>query len=621
MQRSRLAALWRLGRTISLLALVLGLATPAAFAGSTSPGSLTLAVGTVAGWGYNQSGQVGNGNTTNQTHAVPVSGLNGVKGIAAGWNHSLAVLADGSVYAWGRNDAGQLGLGTTCTPFLCGVTTPMLVSGISGVIAVTGGDEYSLALKADGTVWAWGYNGSGQLGDGTTTDRNSPGPVSGLNGVIAIAAGGIHALALKSDGSLWAWGDNSFGQLGTGSLIGSTVPVRVSGLSGITAIAASGYHSLALKADGTVWAWGDNTYGELGNGTTTASAVPVAVSGLSGVRAIAAGEYHSLALKSDGTLWAWGNNTEGELGNGSTTNSSIPVRVASLTGVIAMAGGYFHTLAVKSDSTVWAWGDNNDGELGNGHTSTGIGSTTPIQVVGLSGAAAVAAGAGHSLAMGPPATTAPPSAPTGLTVGAVTFESVALSWTDTATNATGYVVERKAGSGSYAQVGSTLPASAAAFTDTTVAPFTTYSYRVKAVNQGGSSPYSNEVAVKTYSRNEDSSPNVTYTGIWKQRSDTHCSGDSCHYSSDPNGNASLTWTGTDVQVVMTTGPMMGKAYVVVDGALVVVDLYSPTLQYQQLVYAKTGLAIGSHTVKVSASGIKNPASSGTTVALDAFDTR
>ncbi len=214
-----------------------------------------------------------------------------------------------------------------------------------------------------------------------------------------------------------------------------------------------------------------------------------------------------------------------------------------------------------------------------------------------------------------------PSAPTNLAVASAGYGRILLNWTDTATNETGYVVERKAGSGSYAQVGSTLPANTETFTDTSVTPFTTYSYRVKAINGVLSSAYSNALSVKSYSRNEDSSPNVKYTGVWKARFDRRLSGGTAQHSTDPNGAASLTWNGTDVNVVMTRGPQMGKAYVVVDGAFHLVDLYSPTTAYQQVVYSATRLPSGMHTVKISPSGLKNSASGGTTVALDALDTR
>ncbi|MBI4495208.1 MAG: tandem-95 repeat protein, partial [Chloroflexi bacterium] len=173
--------------------------------------------------------------------------------------------------------------------------TPVQVSGLSGMTAVAAGQEHSLAVKSDGTVWAWGYNWAGQLGDGTTTSRPTPVQVSGLSGMTAVAAGQEHSLAVKSDGTVWAWGDNFNGQLGDGTTTRRFTPVQVSSLSNVVAVAGGSSHSLVRKGDGTVWAWGYNNRGQLGDGTTTSRSVPVQVSGLSNVVAVAAGQYHSLA--------------------------------------------------------------------------------------------------------------------------------------------------------------------------------------------------------------------------------------------------------------------------------------------------------------------------------------
>jgi len=320
--------------------------------------------GTVWAWGHNDWGRLGNGtNIISSDVPVPVSNLTGVTAVAASYGHSLALKSDGTVWAWGRNFEGQLGNGTSTNS-----NVPVQVSNLTGVIAVAAGGGHSLALKSDGAVWAWGQNDSGQLGNGTSTNSNVPVQVSNLTGVIAVAAGGGHSLALKSDGTVWAWGQNVF------------VPVQVSNLTGVVGIADGWGHSLALKSDGTVWAWGQNDSGELGNGTFVSSNVPVQVSNLTSVVGIATGGYHSLARKSDGTVWAWGRNTYGELGNGTNIiNSNVPVQVSGLTGAVAVAGGlYSLSLALKSDGTVWAWGGNDYGQLGNGTT---VNSSVPVEVM------------------------------------------------------------------------------------------------------------------------------------------------------------------------------------------------------------------------------------------------
>jgi len=225
--------------------------------------------GTVWAWGDNCDGQLGNG--TQIDNSTPVQGLSGVTAIAAGGFHTVALKQDGTVWAWGNNDYGQLGDGTqTYSP------TPVQVSGLSNVTAIAAGDYHTVALKQDGTVWAWGWNYAGQLGDGTWTDSPTPVQVNGLStNVTAIAAGGYHTVALKQDGTVWAWGLNGNGQLGDGTQTYSPTPVQASGLYNVTAIVAGDAHTVALKQDGTVWAWGWNYAGQLGNGTTTDSSTPV----------------------------------------------------------------------------------------------------------------------------------------------------------------------------------------------------------------------------------------------------------------------------------------------------------------------------------------------------------
>lgn len=321
--------------------------------------------------------------------------------IAAGWLHSLAMKCNDSVWAWGYNNEGQLGNRSTL-----GSGTPVRASRLTNVRKVAAGASHSLAVTADGTVWAWGSNSSGQLGNGTTTNATFPVQVPNLAGVTSVAAGptGTHSLALTSSGVVWAWGSNSTGELGNGTTADSLVPVQVSGLTGVVAIAAGDQHSLALKSDGSVWGWGYNFYGQVGvpafqcqNGTCSTSPrlTPVQVQGLGGVSAIAAGSLHSLAVKSDGTAWAWGRNDEGELGDGTTSSSSSPRRVADLTTVSRIAGGGYHSLALKSDGTAWAWGYNAQGQLGTGTTGTSL---RPARVSGLPAVVYLAGGRNHSLA-------------------------------------------------------------------------------------------------------------------------------------------------------------------------------------------------------------------------------
>ncbi|MBZ5734915.1 hypothetical protein K8Z61_10445 [Nocardioides sp. TRM66260-LWL] len=395
--------------------------------------NLALATdGTIHAWGTNDSGQLGDGTTIQRTAAVAVTtagtSMAGktITAISANTRHSLALASDGTVHAWGGNGAGQLGDGTTIqrTAAVAVATAGASVAGKT-ITAIATGSTHSLSLTSDGTVHAWGGNGAGQLGDGTTIQRNIAIAVTtagtSLDGktITAIAAGTSHSLALATDGTLHAWGDNSLGQLGDGTTTNRATAVAVTttgtSLAGktITAIAAGTSHSLALATDGTIHAWGSNSAGQLGDGTTTNRATAVAVTtagaSLAGktITAIAAGSLHTLALASDGTLHAWGNNGSGRLGDGTTTNwsAAVTVRTAgtSLAGktITAIAAGNSHSLALASDGTVHAWGFNTSGQLGD---STRVAHGTAAQVTtgtSLAGKTiiAIAAGSSHNLAL------------------------------------------------------------------------------------------------------------------------------------------------------------------------------------------------------------------------------
>jgi alpha-tubulin suppressor-like RCC1 family protein len=321
--------------------------------------------------------------------------------IAAGGDHSCAIATGGTVYCWGDNSNGQLGDGSTTNS-----STPVEVSGLSKAFAISAGHDSTCALAIYGTVWCWGYNGDGDLGNGTTTDSSVPVNIAGLSGATAIASGGDHSCALFTGGTVDCWGLNANGELGIGNNTGpdscggsacSTAPVAVPGLSGVTAIAAGNQHSCALLAGGTVDCWGWNDDGQLGNGTTTDSASPVAVTGLSGATAITTGYEHTCATltENNNTVDCWGYNADGELGNGTTTNSSTPVAV-SLGKPFAISAGLYHTCALALYGTIFCWGYNGDGELGNGTTSS---SSTPVEVGSISGVTAIAAGGYHTCAL------------------------------------------------------------------------------------------------------------------------------------------------------------------------------------------------------------------------------
>jgi alpha-tubulin suppressor-like RCC1 family protein len=367
--------------------------------------------GTVWAWGNNSDGELGNGSSTlYEGNPTPgqVSSLTGVIAIAAGSEHSLALTSSGTVWAWGNGGWGQLGQGVYRSS-----TIPIQVPGLSGITAIAAGQLHSMALGGDGTVWAWGYNIYGQVGNGASgANVLAPVKVRGLTGIVAIAAGNDSdtSYALKSDGTVWAWGYDGLGGLGNGTSNESPhpTPVRVSNLTGVTAIAAGTYHALALRSTGTVMAWGSNQYSQLGATTTgrcssysdPCSTVPVRSGTLSAVVKIAAGGNSSLALKSDGTVWGWGDNGYGQLANGTTTTFGgvkTPTR-ASLTSITAIALGGSHSVALKSDGSVWSAGYNDLGQLGNG---TFTSSPRPVRAISLGTVTAVASGLNHTLAIAP----------------------------------------------------------------------------------------------------------------------------------------------------------------------------------------------------------------------------
>lgn len=297
--------------------------------------------------------------------------------LAAGHHHTLALKSDGTVWAWGSNDQGQLGDGTTTNRNL-----PVQVSGLADVVKVAAGGQHSFAVKRDGTLWAWGLNQSGQLGDGSATRRLTPVPISGVGNVVAIAAGTWHSVAATRDGALYTWGANNSGQLGDGTSTPRSVPTLVSLLTGITRVAAGSDHSIALKSDGevggSVWTWGSNQYGALGDGTNVVRRTPIKVLPLA--LSIGAGTHHSIAALADGSAVAWGSNTWGQLGDGTTTDRWLPTPVADAVGVRALSGGdQFSTVHTQFDEA-WAWGSG--AFLGLYHIGASMNLPNPVRVPG-----------------------------------------------------------------------------------------------------------------------------------------------------------------------------------------------------------------------------------------------
>ncbi|HXI18423.1 MAG TPA: hypothetical protein VNM48_18830, partial [Chloroflexota bacterium] len=447
-----------------------GIATVAAVVTSLFGESvLASGSGTTLAWGDNSSGQLGGGPGPLLPAPGASSALVGIKAVAAGAAHTLALMEDGTVRAWGANERGQLGDGTRTSR-----APPVTVSGLSAVVAIAAGYSHNLALTQEGTVFSWGDGTSGQLGNGypattypsgegctillifpcldssgTGTDSSEAYPDEGeavltqprpvrthlgpLRNVTAIAAGGAHSLAVRDDGTVWAWGSNAEGQLGAGvqaffngPILPIPVPVggntsREDRLNGITAVAAGGAHSLALAADGSLYSWGANGSGQLGSAEGVSDGIRVTPGSvaLGSVAAIAAGHAHTLALVK-GLVLGWGDNSRGQLGDGSTDNRMAPIHVAGVpsgggfggSNAIGIAAGHFHSLALVDHAPVavcgsssslfgcpgviFAWGYGELGQLGSGGLSD---SAVPLHIRGLTDVTVMAAGAGHSVAL------------------------------------------------------------------------------------------------------------------------------------------------------------------------------------------------------------------------------
>ncbi len=395
----------------------------------------------VVAWGDNAHGQLGTG-TASRDLAAPAATLAQVEDIvqlAAGSNHGLALDRQGRVWSWGDNHYGQTAtdVSTDSRP------SPQIVAGLPRITRIAANQDHSAAVAADGTVWAWGLNISGQIGTGTNTPFEAqPKQVKDISDVKDVAAGYRTVLALKHDGSLWAWGGDCGLEKGSQSLratvaelategsyaddsaqtgksenrvflvpqedcinedvvgVKSLRPKLIEGLPKLTAISAGFGHMLAIDESRQVWAWGCNSFGQVGNGTvgpgTGANRKPAKVAGLDNIESVSAGFRHSIARRSDGSLWAWGFNNSGSLGTGQIEDQNpLPAKIEGISNVTRISAGHDYTLAVTRDGRVWAWGTRQAGQYEGDDSSRLV----PRTAWNLTKATNVIAGGGFALAL------------------------------------------------------------------------------------------------------------------------------------------------------------------------------------------------------------------------------
>ena len=331
-------------------------------------------------WGVNNNGQLGD--NTAVAKSSPVSVLGGF----ADWVQitnmgfgSVGIRANGTAWAWGYNGSGNLGDNTLVTK-----SSPVsVVGGFTDWIQVSAGNAHALGLRANGTAWAWGNGTGGMLGDNTAVAKSSPvSVVGGYTDWVQVSGGGLHSLGLRANGTAWAWGTGSFGRLGDDTAVAKSSPVSVvGGFTDWVQLSAFSAHSLGVRANGTAWAWGLNTNGRLGDNTIVSRSSPVSVvGGFTDWIQVSTAAYHSLGLRANGTAWAWGYGSTGQLGDNTTVSKSSPVSVVGgFTDWVQLSGGKYHSLGLRTNGTAWAWGTNISGRLGD---NTTVAKSSPVSIVG-----------------------------------------------------------------------------------------------------------------------------------------------------------------------------------------------------------------------------------------------
>ena len=325
------------------------------------------------------------------------------KAVSCGDQYVGAIQQDGSLFMWGTNTSGQLGNGNTMNLFssssqVAGNNWQWLSASKCLDNNLQQGSSHTLAIQTDGSLWAWGNNNYGQLGNGSFLNSSVPVQIGTDTTWVKVLAGALHSLALKSDGTLWAWGNNAFGQLGIGTLINANTPVQVGTANNWTDFSTYESHNLATRSDGTLWAWGKNNFYQLGLGNNQNRTSPVQVGSGNQWHSPSVGYQYSFALQQDSSLWGWGNNNAGQLGNGNIgTFNPNPIQIGASSKWTQISSGREHSIALQANGTLWGWGMNFFGQLGQGNNSFQI--TSPVQITNDSNYTFINNGHYYSMAM------------------------------------------------------------------------------------------------------------------------------------------------------------------------------------------------------------------------------
>ena len=323
-------------------------------------------------WGNNSIGQLGVNTTTDYSSPVQIGSLNYWNRVSCGYSYfSLGIQSPGTLWSWGNNSYGQLGVNTNGTN---NTSSPVQVGALSNWTQIAAGNSHWLAVQNPGTLWACGYNGYGELGNNTSSTSqgaSTPIQIGVLTTWSQVAAGNYSSYAIQNTGTLWAWGYNAQGQLGQGNTNNYSSPVQIGALSNWTQIAVNSTSAtaLALQSNGTLWAWGFNAFGQIGNSNTNNQSSPVQIGALTTWIKIASGGYSNYAIQSNGTLWSWGLNSQGQLGLNTTVGISSPVQIGTASNWIQVGAGSLQLAAIQNNGTLWMCGYNSQGQIGNNSTT------------------------------------------------------------------------------------------------------------------------------------------------------------------------------------------------------------------------------------------------------------